>query len=139
MLVRSLGLLEEQSSSFVDVPSEAWFADAVGTAKRYGLIDGFEDGTFRPQDRITREQMAVMAVRALKVGGKKLPNVPNRTLSFADHTDIGAWSREAISQLDAASLIQGLSDRTFAPHKETTRAESASLLKRILQHLEFIN
>jgi hypothetical protein len=139
MIVRSLGLLEQKSSSFTDVPSGAWFAGAIGTAKQYGLIDGFEDGTFRPQDTITREQMAVITVRAMKVGGKELPLQQGQTPVFADNADIGEWSREAVGRLAATNLIQGTADRTFAPGKDTTRAEAASLLKRVLQNLNFIN
>jgi len=138
MLVRSLGLLEEPSSAFADVPKDAWFAGAVGTAKKYGLNDGFEDGTFRPNDRITREQMAVMAVRALKTGGKQ-PAASAEKLTFTDNAAIGEWSRTAVSQLVSAKLINGMSDGSFAPKNDTTRAQAASVLKRILQHLSFIN
>jgi hypothetical protein len=137
MLVRSLGLLEQTSSSFADVPADAWFAGAAATAKAHGLIDGFEDGTFRPEERITREQMAVMMVRALRVGGKELS--ASTITGFTDNAELSTWSREAVSQLSSASLIQGMEDRGFAPRKGATRAEAATMLRRALQYLNFIN
>lgn len=139
MLIRSIGLPENKLSSFIDVPSNSWFAGAVGTAQSYGLITGLGDGTFRPQDKITREQMAIMTVRALKVGGKELFAGPNGNVTFTDYNDISEWSREAVGQLATANLIQGMTDETFAPQQETTRAQAATMLNRVLKYLGFIN
>jgi hypothetical protein len=139
LLVRSLGLLEQPTSSFDDVPSDAWFAGVVGTAEKYGLIRGFEDATFKPDNGITREEMAVMVTRALKAGGRELQPLLDRPVTFTDSDEIGDWSRQAVNQLASANLIHGKPDGSFAPHRDTTRAESASIVKRFLQHLHFIN
>ncbi|GBG08928.1 hypothetical protein PAT3040_03543 [Paenibacillus agaridevorans] len=139
LLVRSLGLLEQPASSFVDVPSDAWFAGAVGSAEKYGLIRGFEDGTFKPGNRITREEMAVMVTRALKAGGRELQPLLDRPVAFVDSDEIGDWSRQSVNQLVSANLLHGKPDGSFAPRQDTTRAEAAAIAKRILQHLRFIN
>lgn len=67
LLVRAMGISEVNTSKFPDVKSTNWFAGAVNAAAKAGLVDGFEDGTFRPSANITREQMAVMLKRMLQI------------------------------------------------------------------------
>ena len=75
MLVRALGLTEKpQLSSYSDVgPNEIWYAGAIGAASAAGLIEGYADGSFRPDARITREQVAVMLARAARYAGELPP------------------------------------------------------------------
>ncbi|MBW7458308.1 S-layer homology domain-containing protein [Paenibacillus sepulcri] len=72
LLVRALGLKGEGEASFTDVNEDAWYAEPVQTGAEFGLIDGFEDGTFRPTQLVTREQMAVMASRAISLTGSPI-------------------------------------------------------------------
>jgi hypothetical protein len=139
MLVRSLGLLEAKTDRFHDVESGDWFAGAVGAAYKAGLIEGYEDGTFKPNADITREQMAVMTIRAMEIGGKEIKGDAASINRFSDRSLIGDWSRQAIAQALAASIIQGMSDNTFAPNEQATRAQASTMLKRMLQSLQFIN
>ncbi|WP_187768176.1 S-layer homology domain-containing protein [Paenibacillus sp. PL91] len=139
MLVRSLGLVEGKADGFNDVQPSDWFAGAVSTAFKAGLINGYEDGTFRPNANITREQMVAMMIRAIKAGGKEIQADQALLNRFADLSDIAQWSREAVSQALKAGLIQGMSDKTFAPGEPATRAQAAVTLKRMLQSLQFIN
>ncbi|MFE5320851.1 S-layer homology domain-containing protein [Paenibacillus sp. NPDC056579] len=139
LLVRSLGLTEVKTNGFRDVQSSDWFAADVGTAYKAGLITGYEDGTFRPNDNITREQMVTMLVRALKVGGKEVKLDRAVLDSFADRASIGEWSKDAAAQALSAGLIQGMTDKEFAPQDKATRAQAATTLKRMLQYLKFIN
>jgi len=139
LLVRSLGLAEVQADGFRDVQSSDWFAGDVGTAYKAGLITGFEDGTFKPNDNITREQMVTMLVRALKVGGKEVKLDKAVLDSFADRASIGDWSKDAAAQALSAGIIQGISNKEFAPQDKATRAQAAAALKRMLQYLQFIN
>lgn len=139
MLVRSLGLVESKDNAFHDVSSADWFAGAVGSAYKAGLINGYEDGTFQPDAIITREQMVVMVIRAMKVGGKEIHADSSVLNRFADRSDIGEWSKEAVSQALKAGLIQGMSDTAFAANEPATRAQAAVILKRVLQQLQFIN
>ena len=74
MLVRALGLTPTAgASSFTDVSDSAWYASSVATAVEAGLINGFEDGSFRPAANITREQIAVMIVKAINFAGVTIP------------------------------------------------------------------
>ncbi|MBB6729438.1 S-layer homology domain-containing protein [Cohnella zeiphila] len=139
LLVRSLGLLESNGSPFSDVPSNAWYAGAVNAAKQYGLIQGASDGAFRPGEPVTREEAAVMIANAFKAGGKEFTSTAGPLSSFQDGIDIAAWAEGAVGQLAEAKLIQGTPDGRFEPKKATTRAEAASLVKRMLESLDFIN
>jgi len=140
MLVRALGLDDEPNGAtpFRDVTPGAWYAGAVRAANEAQLIDGFEDGTFRPAQLITREQMAVMLVRAMEYAGSA-PTANGTSKTFDDAADIAPWADAAVDGLTGASIIHGLSETTFGPREHATRAQSAALLKRMLQAMQFIN
>ncbi|PYI50990.1 hypothetical protein DLM86_26850 [Paenibacillus flagellatus] len=141
MLMRSLGLDDEPDGSapFRDVAPGAWYAGAVRAAQQHQLIGGFEDGTFRPEAPITREQMAVMIVRAMEYAGHA-PNANGAaTRTFADESDIAPWADAAVGRLIGASIIRGLTETKFGPREYVSRAQGAVLLKRMLQAMQFIN
>src|SRR5690606_37060320 len=72
IIVRGLGLKPIQETvSFPDVSASAWYSSAVATAYSYNLISGFEDGTFRPGDKITREQAMMVIAKAMGITGLK--------------------------------------------------------------------
>ncbi|WP_284642011.1 S-layer homology domain-containing protein [Paenibacillus silviterrae] len=87
VLARALGLKPENSvtSPFKDVKSSDWFSGAVQVAYSYGLISGLEDGTFRPQESITREQAMVVIAKAMKI--TKLKPAVAWTPSVSEFTD----------------------------------------------------
>ncbi|MGZ7445157.1 S-layer homology domain-containing protein [Paenibacillus sp. TH7-28] len=140
MLVRSLGLREKTGqSAFNDVPAGAWYAGAAEAAFAAGLINGYPDGSFKPNAPITREQMAAMIARAVSFAGE-LPGTDALSLErFSDHSGIAGWAQEPVKQLLAAGMIEGTHNNAFAPDELATRAQSAVLLKRTLEYLEFIN
>ncbi|WP_052487538.1 S-layer homology domain-containing protein [Gordoniibacillus kamchatkensis] len=144
MLVRALGLpaTANPASTFKDVDQSAWYAGSVGTAAKAGLINGFEDGTFRPNERISREQMAVMAVRAQQFAGKA--DAPSGkqaagSLPFADNSAISAWALPAVAQTWEAGIMNGIADNKFEPAQNANRAQAAVILKRLLQSIRFID
>jgi hypothetical protein len=141
LLVRALGLPEANAGElFTDVKESSWYAGAVGAAEQAGLIGGFEDGSFRPNASITREQMAVMIARALSFAGKTQQAGNAGALQpFADVADISDWAIDATEQLVKMEIIQGLTDTTFVPKANASRAQSAVILKRMLQYLQYIN
>ncbi|MFS0725687.1 Ig-like domain-containing protein [Paenibacillus sp. 1P07SE] len=143
LLVRGLGLPERASTlSFTDVAATDWYAGAVATASEAGLVHGYEDGTFRPQARITREQMAVMIGRAMAYAGQAPGGSAGETSgagTFADEAEIAEWAKEAVTQLTGMGIIQGVTATTFAPQAEASRAQSVVMLKRLLQDLGFVN
>ncbi|WP_339270792.1 S-layer homology domain-containing protein [Paenibacillus sp. FSL W8-0187] len=141
MLVRSLGLAEKpQLSAYSDVwPKEVWYAGAVGAASAAGLIEGYADGSFRPDARVTREQVVVMLGRAVLYAGE-LPSQDVSALErFADHAQVSEWAKGPAAELLAAGMIEGVGNAAFAPQAFATRAQSTVLLNRMLLYLNFMN
>ncbi|NQX64349.1 S-layer homology domain-containing protein [Paenibacillus qinlingensis] len=139
LLVRSLGLNEEGATRFTDVPANSWFAGTAGASAKAGLIEGFEDGTFRPNERITREQMAVMITRAMTFVGKSAVVDLKQLDKFTDSKSLSAWSKDAVAEAVSAGIVNGVSATEFVPAAPATRAEAAVMLKRFLQFVAFIN
>ncbi|MCR8636639.1 S-layer homology domain-containing protein [Paenibacillus radicis (ex Xue et al. 2023)] len=139
LLVRAMGLSEDSESKFSDVKSTDWFAGSVNAAAKAGLIDGFEGGVFKPASYITREQMAVMISRSLSLAGKHPEGDVKGLFTFADSQMIGTWAKDAVSQSVNAKIINGMTDQTFAPNENSSRAQAAVMLKRLLKYTGFIN
>jgi hypothetical protein len=106
-----------------------------------GLIEGFADGEFRPNEQITRQQMSVLLVRALKLAGAETPaGNPSATLAgFEDRSQIGAWAEEAAAIAVESGLMKGRGNGSFAPEASSTRAEAATVLARMLRMAGLIN
>ncbi|MEF2247439.1 S-layer homology domain-containing protein [Paenibacillus sp. IITD108] len=103
----------------------AWSVSAVSTASRLGIVVGYEDGSFRPSNAITRAEMAAMIARAIKV-----PAAGSPTTGFADDAAFPNWARGYIAALVQAHLIQGREGNRFAAHEMATRAEAVVMLLR---------
>lgn len=147
MLVRALGLQIVGSAAeiaFSDVAQGVWYEEAVVTAASYGLVKGNADGTFRPLDNITREQMAVMAGNALTFAANaglqvKQGSDPSAAGGFHDEGLIHAWALGIVKQAVAVGIIVGKgSADTFAPLDSATRAEAAAIIIRLLQAVQLL-
>ncbi|GAB2671580.1 S-layer homology domain-containing protein [Paenibacillus thermoaerophilus] len=143
MLVRSLGMDAAIASGreFADVAADDWFAGEVRLAAELGLADGFEDGTYRPDRAITREQMAALLVRAMRMlgagGGSEAAG--RRDLSaYADRHEVSAWAQAEVEAALRLGLMTGITDDRYAPGDAVTRAQAAVALKRLLVRLEFL-
>jgi hypothetical protein len=119
----SLGYSDVQVSSFNDVKAEDWFAEDISKAQKAGYITGYDDGTFKPNNPILREEAVVMLQKILW-----LPSV-NET-SFKDSNRMAPWSRGAIGALVKQDIIKG-SNGLFKPKSVLTRAEAVSLLHQL--------
>ncbi|MBR2566026.1 MAG: S-layer homology domain-containing protein [Paenibacillus sp.] len=142
VVVRALGLKPgEGSNSFRDVNETDWYADVVKTASDYGLIAGYEDGTFRPQEQITRQEAMTLIARAMNVTGldKQVPaNAVQQLSSFTDALQIADWAKEAAAASIHTGLVTGRGSNTIAPLQSITRAETATILSRLLQQSDLI-
>jgi len=142
MLVRSLGIQNTGgSSTFKDVASNQWYADVVATAAKLKLVDGYEDGTFRPNNQITREELSAMVVRALSYAGvntsTEITKGQAMLTKFKDsHTII--WAKDEIAAALSLGIIDGMTSTTIEPLQQATRAQSATMLKRFLTAAKFI-
>lgn len=140
MLVRALGLKEEASgAAFKDVAAGQWYAGAVGAAVKAGLIQGGADGSFRPNARITREEIAVMIARALTATGNgSFASHAASIDSFADVAEVSGWAKEQVALGIEIGVLQGNGGKLL-PGSDATRAEAAVMLGRLLKHVGFIN
>lgn len=112
----------DDNSAFSDMTGDHWYDNAVATLTNAGIIAGYPDGTFRPNDPITRAEFAAIATRF-----DDLEPVPSR------FTDIdGHWAEDAINAAYGAGWVGGYPDGTFLPNKNITRAEVMSLVNRVL-------
>lgn len=139
LLGRSLAVSEAKATGFTDVAATDWFSGAVGAAQAAQLIGGYEDGTFRPNAKITREQMVTMIIRAFQYAGTKAESDSAVLNKFTDSGAISEWSKVAVAQSIKAGIIQGMTDTTFAPQDNATRAQATLMLERMLHYLQFLN
>ncbi|KRE82401.1 hypothetical protein ASG89_14170 [Paenibacillus sp. Soil766] len=109
--------------SYRDVGSE-WFAEDVYLASRRGYVEGFPDGSFRPDAPVNRQEAAVMLNRIFKL-------VPHDKVNFTDLAKIPEWAQNDVAALTRSGLIEGFPDGSFGGEKQLTRAEAAVLFSRI--------
>lgn len=114
-----------QSSGFTDVASGAWYNNAVSTLTRAGILDGYEDGSFRPNASITRAEFTKIAVSFFKHAGGASSS------PFNDVPD-SAWYAEFVKAAAELGLIDGYEDGTFRPNAPITRAEACTIVNRTL-------
>ncbi len=145
LLVRALGLEVNTSitNQFVDIVGNEWYAGVVNTAVQEGLATGYDDHNFKPNKTISREEMAVMVTRALKVAEKEntISDSEKETLiaQFNDKVYISNWAENSVAVAVREGIINGKTPTTFVPKDNATRAEAATMLIRMLKAVEFIN
>ena len=137
MLVTILYRLDGSSvssggSAYTDVAGGSWYEDAVKWADANGIVKGFGNGCFRPDDSITREQMAAILYRYSQFKGRDLGNSADLS-QYADASAVSGWALEALQWANAAGLINGRTAAALAPQGETTRAEAAAILMRFCE------
>lgn len=138
IVVRGLGLkLDKGTTPFTDVAASDWYAGAVNAAYEYGLIDGFKDGKFRPNDKITREQALLIIAKAMAITGlkEKLPAKSADTLlkGYEDNSSVSGWARSGVADSVQAGIVTGINGTTLAPKAYMTRAEVAAIVSRLLK------
>ena len=115
-----------KSNSYNDVKDGDWFCCAVSTLSKMGIIKGYEDGSFKPNDPISRAEFAAIAAR-FDPDGDKTP------ATFADVTS--HWAKDEISIAANHGWIKGYEDGSFKPDQKITRAETMTLVNRVLNRL----
>lgn len=123
------GDIEEPSSpiiEFTDVITGHWGEKAIKRAVELGIVNGYADGTFRPDGRVTRAEFAVMIGRALGLDGEE------DSLPFLDEERIPSWARSYVVQALEAGIINGYADRSFRPDQRINRAEITAMIVRAI-------
>uniref|UniRef100_A0A4Y8PYY9 Uncharacterized protein n=1 Tax=Paenibacillus athensensis TaxID=1967502 RepID=A0A4Y8PYY9_9BACL len=131
MLVRALHLKDAAPMSFADVAADAWYAGPIGIAVKAGIVTGKSDTSFDPNAQITRQEMAVMLMRAYaSIHDATVP--ADTETSFMDEADIAGWALEGVKTAAALDLIHGRAEGQMAPQGITVRAEAAQAILNLL-------
>jgi hypothetical protein len=145
MLVRALGLSDKAGASgdaglYTDVSGADWHFGAVMKATEYGLVNGLDDGSFRPDDLITREQAMAMMHRAMAIAGAaaEYETADGILAQYADGLAVSEWAKTAAAEVVQAGIFNG-SAGALRPQAAMTRAEAAVVLYRLLAAAELIN
>jgi subtilisin family serine protease len=138
LLTRVLNIKEAVAENkFADISDSSWYKDAVNKAYAANIINGMDDSHFAPNEKITREQMASMIMRAYAYQtGEKLENMrTTMEVRFTDEGNASTWARRNMILADAVGLMSGNPDGTFAPKHNATRAQAIVVIKRFTEKI----
>jgi hypothetical protein len=126
MIVKALNLETRAGKTFTDTASH-WAKESISTAAAYGIISGYDENIFGPDDLITREQAAVIIARAAKL------ETATDESNFTDNKAISSWAKKGVAAAFKGKFITGYPDGTFKPQGKTTRAEAAVIIGKLLK------
>lgn len=133
MVDRALSLPRTSQKKFPDVPADSYYADAIQAAYGLGIVDGYSDGTFRPDAPLTRAAASTILYRAMQAVGWSIGTENTALLSaYSDGSAVPAYARGAMSALLQAGVITGTSAGKLEPGRTMTRGEMAVILARAL-------
>ena len=116
----------KDQGSFSDVKQSDWFYSVVVSSKAGGYISGYEGGTFRPNQSISRQEAAVIITRLLQLN----TDSSDVNLAFKDANKFPSWSITSIKAVVAGKIMKGYADGTFKAEQSITRAETVEALDR---------
>lgn len=121
--------MRDLESGYSDVNGDDWYADGIAWASEHGIVSGYGNGQFGPDDSVTREQFAVML---WKYAGS--PEASGQSLDFTDADQASSYAREALCWAVEKGIINGCGDGQLAPGGTATRAQAAQMLKNFLEN-----
>jgi hypothetical protein len=135
-LIRLLNVpYQTKATPFTDVKSSDWYYNDVTTAYNIGLVNGIASDKFAPNDNITREQMAAMAINALKYLGKDTAisqdEVTKFLAQYKDAKDVSDWAKEVVAASVKYNIMNGMSQATYSPLSTSTRAQAIAVISRL--------
>ncbi|MBP1963411.1 polysaccharide lyase family 8 super-sandwich domain-containing protein [Paenibacillus aceris] len=135
LLVRLLNLkkLEMQTSEFEDVQQDAWYAQYVAAASQAGLVSGVTEQRFDPNSEITREQMAILLVRAYEYLNGSYTSIESKLETYTDQSDISTWAKDGVNKAIELGILSGRSNERFFPSSTALRIETAEALYNFLK------
>lgn len=146
LLVRALGLPgQAYDGSFKDVSGKEWFnkEGELMAAVKYGVIQGIGDGTFAPNEKITRAQAAAMIERAMNIKflnyDKSQLDKSKKLSDFKDAKKVGAWAQKGVEAVYQAGIVSGKLDGNYDPNGYTQRDQMAKILANFLISANLMN
>ncbi len=134
MIVKVLGAMEKidtakyGKTAFTDVNMKAWYGPYVAWAEETGVVKGFEDGTFRPNAQVTREQLVTILYRYWQAKGNTWTVDTTVFDTFQDRGAVSSYAKEAMQWATALALVNGKAEGRLLPKDGSTRAEMAKLI-----------
>jgi hypothetical protein len=135
MILSSAGIIPkaaDMTTTATDVNRSDWFAPAVEFALKNGIVNGYKDGSFKPNNEISREEMMVMLSNYMKYMGIESGK---GEITFTDRNDVSHWAASAVQNVASLGLISGNGDGRLLPHNNATRAESAAVMMKCIKLL----
>ncbi|WP_248929386.1 S8 family serine peptidase [Paenibacillus hamazuiensis] len=126
IIVRAFKLAKERAVRYTDLKFSHWAYSFVAKAAQAGIVDGYPDGSFAPDQPVTRMEMTAMVARAMKITGKQ------RGVSPFSDVDDEYWGIGLLKQMKAEGWISGFPDGTFRPEQPATRAQFVTMLESVL-------
>lgn len=141
IVVKALGLTPKANNKFKDVAANAWYAPYVGTANTYGIVKGVSDTEFNPEGTITRQEAAVMTVRAAKLCGLDTAvgetEITDILCDFTDYRTVASWAKENLAWCYKSGVLDDTA-MNVEPKREILRGEVAEMLYRMLVQANLI-
>lgn len=123
-------------SDFTDLENDAWYEDYVNSAREYGIIGGYDDGTFRPNGHVNRAEALKILLIASGIANMEGSSVfiGNAATWENNFSDVSAsdWFYEYVMQSETGGIVSGYSDGTFGPQNYITRAEVCKIVSKML-------
>lgn len=121
----------EEDAAFDDVDASAWYGEAVRWAVSDGIVNGYSDTAFGPDDAVTREQLAAM-LQSFSTWRGDADGTRSDLSGYEDASAVSGWALDAVQWANAQGLLNGTSATTLAPQGQATRAQVAAMLQRFL-------
>lgn len=140
MIVKALSLDRlvtdhKEEAAYSDVRKGDWYYEDVKIMHQLQITKGYDDGTFKPNDPVTREQMVVMMMNALQILGQvQGGNVQASGKPFADQNTISSWAKSSVNKAKEMKIISGTGQQLFMPKQPSNRADTAVLIWKMHQH-----
>ncbi|MCK9313928.1 MAG: S-layer homology domain-containing protein, partial [Methanocorpusculum sp.] len=143
VMVRALGLrAEEYKNDFFDVKAGEWYSEYISTLSSYGFVRGYDDGIFKPDGNITRQEAMAILARAMdttKLGEELAIDASHILAAFNDNADVSGWAKDSVSKCVKTGVVTGRDNGRIAPLDNITRAETTTMVRRLLLNSDLIN
>lgn len=128
---------EPSQTAFIDVAQDAYYARAVSWAQTSGVMNGYGEGRFGPEDPVTREQLAAILFRYTGYRGGEAQEAEAAELAaYTDSASVSHWARSAMTWAVGAGIINGRGENALDPSGSAARVEAAAIFQRAVQHMQ---